>query len=131
MSSNVHTLNVMVQIAVILILAYLIYLSTRDTEGLCIKKDYGYVTDVPASIYADANSALVHSSSLGQAPLGDPRHWLFNRSPITQGQYGLYQQNTLPLSETQPFDRRSLEVAARALPVYTEKPLPPQCTPLN
>ena len=117
--------------AIIATLVYLIYRVQANREQLCIKQKYGYVTDVPASTYIDANMALVHSTSLGQAPLGDPRYWLKNRSPITQGQYGLYQDHTLPLSETQPFNRKSLMAAAEALPVYTQKPLPPQCTPLN
>ena len=121
---------IIIQVIIIVLLIYIIYrLNTR--ESLCVKAPYGVITDVPASTYVDANMALVHSTSLGQAPLGDPRYWLPNRSPITQGQYGLYQEKTLPLSETQPFDRSTLLKAATALPVYTQKPLPPQCAPLN
>jgi len=117
---------------ILIIIAVLVYvLYQQNSEGICIKKDYGYVTDVPASVFTDANMALVHSTSLGQAPLGDPRYWLPNRSPITQGMYGLYREKTLPVSEAQPFDRSSLLPAAKALPVYTQQPLPPQCTPLN
>ena len=108
----------------LLTLALLMYLIFRKDEGLCVKRDYGYVTDVPASVYADANSALVHSSSLGQAPLGDPRFWIPSRSPITQGQYGLYQPE-------QPFDRSDFDEIAAQIPVYTEKPLPSQCQPLS
>lgn len=124
------TVNTIVQIVVIALLAFMIYKLAQGNENLCIKRDYGYVTDVPASVYADTNMALVHSTSLGQAPLGDPRYWLPNRSPITQGMYGLYQKETIPLSETQPFNRDSLLAAAEAMPVYTDEPLPPQCTPL-
>lgn len=109
-------------VAVVAILLFLIY-NCQSNEGLCIKRDYGYVTDVPASVYTDANMALVHSTGLGQAPLGDPRFWLPNRSPITQGMYGLYQ--------SQPFDRSKFNAALQQLPVYTDKPLPPQCKPLN
>lgn len=104
--------------ALILLIIYLIFTASQP-ESLCVNRPYGMVTDVPASVYADANSALVHSSSLGQAPLGDPRYWLQNRSPITQGQYGLYSR-TLDLSETQPFDRTTLIADAETLPVYTD-----------
>ncbi len=131
MSTNFSTFNIIIAIAIIVTLVYLIYRVQTNNENLCIKQKYGYVTDVPVSTYIDANMALVHSTSLGQAPLGDPRYWLKNRSPITQGQYGLYQKQTLPLRETQPFNRKTLMPAAAALPVYTQKPLPPQCTPLN
>ena len=131
MNTNVHTLTIIIQLAIIAILVYMLCNINRGSEDLCIKQKYGYVTDVPASVYTDANMALVHSTGLGQAPLGDPRYWLPNRSPITQGMYGLYQDNTLPVSEAQPFDQSSLLPAAEALPVYTQKPLPPQCTPLN
>jgi hypothetical protein len=117
-------------IIIIILLLYIIY-SLNSRESLCVEKPYGIVTDVPASTYIDANMALVHSTSLGQAPLGDPHYWLPNKSPITQGQYGLYQEHTLPLSETQPFDRSTLNKAAMTLPVYTQHPLPPQCSPLN
>ncbi len=116
-------------VLVIIVLVTVIYMFNPN-ENLCIKRNYGYITDIPVSNYVDANMALGYSTSLGQAPLGDPRYWLPNRSPITQGQYGLYQDPTLPLSETQPFDRRTLMAAASALPVYTRKPLPSQCTPL-
>ena len=118
------------QLVVIFMLVILIRRSNKS-EQLCIQKSYGYVTDVPASRYVDANMALVHSDTIGQAPLGDPRYWLPNGSPITQGQYGLYQPETLPLSATQPFDRSSLDQAAAQMPVYSDKPLPPQCKPLD
>ncbi len=131
MNTNFQLFSTITQIIIIIALVYLIYRVQTGKEQLCIKQKYGYVTDVPVSTYVDANMALVHSTSLGQAPLGDPHYWLKNRSPITQGQYGLYRDHTLPLSETQPFDRKSLMAAAAALPVYTQKPLPPQCTPLN
>ena len=121
---------VIVQLAIVCVLIVIIYNKINCKEGLCIKRDYGYVTDVPASTYVDNNMALVHSTSLGQAPLGDPRYCLPNRDPITQGQYGLYQNEILPIDETQPFNRQDLLPAAEALPIYTEKPLPPQCTPL-
>ena len=129
--NNVRTLNVIVQFAIIAVLAYMLYNINKKSEGICIKKNYGYVTDVPASTYVDANMALVHSTSLGQAPLGDPRYWLPNRSPITQGMYGLYREHALPISDAQPYDRTAMIKAAEALPVYTDEPLPPQCTPLN
>ena len=115
----------------IIVILVLLLLYQYSTEQLCVNRPYGSVTDIPASRYVDANMALAHSTSLGQKPLGDPRFWLPNRSPITQGQYGLYQPELIPLDETQPFDRASLMPIAQALPVYTEKPLPSQCTPLN
>ena len=123
-----HYLILILQIITLLILLYMI---TRTNENMCVQRDYGMITDVPASVYADANSALVHSSSIGQAPLGDPRFWQPNRSPITQGQYGLYQPTTLPLDETQPFDRSDLIDIAAQVPTYTEQPLPPQCKSLS
>lgn len=113
-----NQLYILLQIITILILIYLVM--TMKKESLCIKKDYGCVTDVPASEYVNANMALVRSTSLGQAPLGDPRFWLPNRSPITQGQYGLYQPHTIPLSETHPYDHHAQIQAAAAIPVYTE-----------
>ena len=131
MNTNICKLDTIVNIAVIALLVYLLYMMKRGEEQLCFRREYGTVTDIPASSYADANSALVRSSSLGQAPLGDPRYWLPNRNPITQGQYGLYQNPTLPIGDTQPFDRRSLLPEAQALPVYTNEPLPTQCTPLE
>ena len=121
---------IIIQVITIALLIYIIYNLNRR-ESLCVNAPYGIITDVPASTYIDANMALVHSTSLGQAPLGNPRFWLPNRSPITQGQYGLYQEKTLPLSETQPFDRSSLIKSTMALPVYTQKPLSPQCSPLH
>lgn len=125
--TDYNQLGTIIQIVVILILGYLIM---NKSEGMCVQKSYGVVTDVPASIYADANTALTKTTSLGQAPLGDPQYWIPNRSPITQGQYGLY-QTTLPIKQTQPFDRSSLDYAASAVPIYSDEPLPPQCTPLN
>jgi len=92
------------------------------SEQLCIMKPYGPVTDVPASNFIDANMALVHSTSIGQAPLGDPRYWLPSHSPITQGQWGLY-SDPMPLTATQPFDRKTLIPATQTIPVYTEPAL--------
>ena len=128
MDKNVSTLNIILQVVIILILLYMI---SKNSEQLCIKQPHGYVTDVPASSIASANSALVHSSSLGQAPLGDPRFWLPSTTPAIQGQYGLYQPASAHYDINKPFDRSSLMAAASALPVYTDKPLPAQCTPLN
>ena len=102
-----------------LVILLLVYLQINSNEQLCVNREYGVVTDVPASTYVDANMALVHSTSLGQAPLGDPRFWLPNKSPITQGQYGLYQPKLLSLEETQPFDRKTLIPIFSQLPVYT------------
>lgn len=114
---------------VVLVIVLYLILTTKSPEQLCVTKKYGIVTDIPASNYVNANMALVNSTSLGQAPFGDPRYWIPNRSPITQGMYGLYQGND-SLAASQPFDRSSLDAAAKALPVYTEKPLPSQCTQL-
>jgi hypothetical protein len=111
------------------VLVLVVLMSMIKKESLCVKKDYGYITSVPVSNYVDANMALVHSTSIGQAPLGDPRYWIPNRSPITESQWGLYQRPLL-LSETQPFDRSTLNAANQILPVYTDRPLPPQCKPL-
>jgi hypothetical protein len=113
------------------VLLLLVLYSLMQREQLCVKRDFGYITSIPVSNYVDANMALVHSTSLGQAPLGDPRYWLPDRSPITQSQWGLYQDKPLPLSETQPFDRSRLIEASKMMPVYTEPKLPPQCKPLN
>lgn len=108
-------------ILVLVIVGLTIYLyNTR--EQLCIRKTFGVVTDVPASVYTNANMALVHSTSIGQAPLGDPNYWLPSGSPITQGQWALYQDKPLTLEEAQNLDRSSLDKAAQALPVYDEKP---------
>ncbi len=115
----------------IIVILILLLLYQFSTEQLCVNRPFGSITDVPASRYVDANMALAHSTSLGQRPLGDPRFWLPNRSPITQGQWGLYQPELVPLDETQNFDRQTLTPIFQRLPVYTEKPLPPQCTPLN
>jgi hypothetical protein len=131
MIDNIHLVAYLIIILLLVFIIFKINQIDDHTEELCVQRNYGIITDVPASNYADANMALIQDSSLGQKPLGDPRYWLKNRSPITQGQYGLYIPETLPLSETQPFDRSSLMPAAEAMPVYTDKPLPDQCTPLN
>jgi len=112
------TILLIMQGVTLLLLLVLVF--RQSNENLCVQRKYGIVTDVPASNYVDANIALIKDSSLGQAPLGDPRFWLPNRNPITQGQWGLYQEQPLLLSETQPFDRSSLYKAAAQLPVYTD-----------
>jgi len=105
---------------IIIIIVLIVMLVVIGRENLCVNRNYGVVTDIPASNFIDANMALVHDTTIGQAPLGDPRFWIPSHSPITQGQYGLYTpQGALPLSETQPFDRSSLNAAAMTLPVYT------------
>jgi len=112
------------QLLILLLLlgVLVVFVLKVKSENLCIMTPYGPVTDVPASNYIDANMAMVHSTSIGQAPLGDPRFWLPSHSPITQGQWGLYSQ-ALPLSETQPFDRSKLIAATQAVPVYSEPAL--------
>jgi len=85
----------------VIVLFLVIFANINATESMCVQKDYGPVTMVPMSNYVDANMALVHSTSLGPAPLGNPHYWVQSHSPITQGQWGLYQQRPLQLSETQ------------------------------
>ena len=119
-----------IQIIVIAILVYAIFRMT-SSEKLCVNKSYGIVTNVPVSTLANANMGLVGHSSLGQAPLGDPQYWLAPRSPITQGQWGLY-LNAPPLSEVQDFDpQKAWAPVAEQRQVYTQKPLTGQCTRLN
>ena len=105
-------------IGILIIMIIVFYFINSKKETLCVQRNYGFVTDVPVSNYVDANMALVHSTSIGSAPLGNPKYWLPDRSPITQGQYGLYQDGVIPLSETQPFNRDTLLPAAMALPQY-------------
>jgi hypothetical protein len=114
--------NTLIQIGVFFIVLYFVC-GMNKTENLCVRKSYGIVTDVPMSNYTDANMALVHSTSLGQAPLGDPQYWLPSSSPITQGQYGLYQP--------QPFNEEEYKKASMALPKYNDTLLPLQYTPVN
>lgn len=125
MTSNYHLIIITLQLLTIGILCWMAFRS--KAEPLCVRQKYGFVNTVPESNYPDASLALVERSSLGQAPLGDPQYWLPNRSPITQGMYGLYEAHELPLSEVQPFDRKSLLPEAEAIPVYTEKPLQATC----
>lgn len=105
-----------IYIIIILIIFVIFFLNT--SEKLCVQRDFGSITDLPASIYSNANFALVKDSSLGQAPLGNPQYWIPSHSPITQGQYGLYSK-ALSIEDTQPFDRNSLVQAASEMPVYS------------
>lgn len=124
------TASVILQIIVIVALLYAI-LKMAGSEKLCVRKSYGVVTDIPVSALATANLGLVSDSSLGQAPLGDPRYWIAPKSPITQGQYGLYLPE-LPLAEAQNFDPKKVWAPILAeMPVYTQKPLSGQCTRLR
>lgn len=117
------------QIVVIAILLYAIF-RMNYSENLCVNKSYGIVTDIPVSTLAHANMGLINDSSLGQAPLGDPRYWLSPTSPISQGQYGLY-LDTPPLSEVQAFDQKDWIPVAEQRQVYTQQPMTGQCTKLN
>jgi len=126
---KVKTINI-IQIIVVLVLVYIIYRIGFSGESLCVSKSYGIVTDIPVSTLANANMGLVNDSSLGQAPLGDPRYWIKPTSPITQGQYGLYLE-TPPLSEVANFDPQELEKVAAVRQVYTTPQMSGQCTRLN
>ena len=53
-----NNINIIVQIVIIVVLVFLIY-KLCAKENLCVKKNYGYITDVPVSTYVDANMALV------------------------------------------------------------------------
>ena len=88
-------MNCNLLIIVAIVVLAIIFVSSSSSENLCVQRDYGLITDVPASDYRDANIALVENSTLGQAPLGNPQHWIPDRSPITQGQWGLYQGDGL------------------------------------
>lgn len=121
--------NTILQLFIIFCLLYIIF--NNHSENLCVNESYGVVTDVPASNYPDAALAYDSKSSLGQAPLGDPKYWIGNNSPITQGQWGLYQPNFIPLSKTQPYDRKNLYKIFDQIPVYTNDVNSNQCTALN
>jgi hypothetical protein len=105
-------MKILILVIVLLLIFGCFYINS--TENLCVNKSYGIVTDVPASAYINANMALVNTTSIGQAPLGDPGYWVPSSSPITQGQYGLYQPQN-----GDPTERAKLLEQALQMPVYT------------
>jgi len=119
-----------VQLIIIALLLYIIYKTSGYSEGLCINSRVGVVTDSPYSDYVNNNIALVSDSSLGAAPNGVASGFIGSTSPITNGQWALYQDYPLTSSELDNFDRSTLNAAAMAMPVYTGEPapLPAQCT---
>lgn len=124
------TISILAQVAVIIALVYVI-IRMSTAEQLCVRKSYGVVTDVPVSALSTAKLGLVSDSSLGQAPLGDPRYWIPNASPITQGQYGLYLPD-MTLEQVQNYNPQKVwGPIMKQMPVYTEQPLSGQCTRLN
>jgi hypothetical protein len=123
-------LQIILQGLVILILIYIVVKLRSGKENLCVSAPYGYIDSDPYSTYVNANMALTNSTSIGQAPLGAPIGFLPGGSPITQGQYGIYQGQPLTLDQVDNYDRNLLLPAAEALPIYTEPGLPSQCTPV-
>ncbi len=114
-----------VHIIIILLLLYIIKQLSEKKEGLCVNAPYGVIDSEPYSTYVNANMALTNTTSLGQAPNGAPIGFIPGGSPITQGQYGIY-QTPLTLDQVDNFNRASLMPAAMAMPVYTEPPFDPQ-----
>ena len=109
----------MIKVVIILLIVIIIVLWYKNTqENLCLSTKFGEVTDVPLSTFVNANMALVHSTSLGQAPLGDSRFWTGDESPVTQGMYANEnEQNWI----TDDADAYGVEYNPY-YPVYTEKP---------
>ncbi len=78
----------------------------KYNEKLCMATKFGPVTDIPWSSFVNANMALVHSDTLGAAPLGEPKYWRGSGSPVTQGMYGYNEDNSqtyYPVYTEQPF----------------------------
>lgn len=112
--------------ALLLVIGIFFYKESRKNQGnhdenMCVETKFSGVTDLPYSSFVNANMALVHSTSIGAAPLGEPKFWNHNgtnSSPVFQGMYG-YTDNWQTAAEKAYGESEEME---NYYPVYTDRP---------
>lgn len=86
-------------IIILILIGILLVLAYKSYEKMCVETKFGPVSNIPYSLFTNSNMALVHSDTIGQAPLGDPRFWVGTGSPVTQGQYSYNEDGSQNLPE--------------------------------
>ena len=125
--------HLIVHLIIIILILYVVYKVSGLSEGLCVDMNdrQMVVSSEPYSDYVNNNMALTNTTTIGAAPLGNPKYWIPGTSPITNGQWALY-ESPLTLDQVDHYDPRNAAAmaAAKSVPIYNGEPpaLPPQCT---